>query len=111
MTHPYTPLQNMIDATDRAEMHLERQGGARGWEQWEAETRAAIRRDRAEIAVIEAIWDRWESHCARLAGADDLGDADRRAKAVIDKAVAAGFPMARVDAIGNEIIEWTTQRR
>lgn len=107
MSHPYTPLQSMIDAVDKAQLYLERHGGAPGWEQWEAESRAAIRRDRQLIAVTEACWDRWESHCARLAGSSGFDDSDRRAQAIIDKAVADGFPMDRVDAIGNEIIEWT----
>lgn len=109
MTHPYTPLQSLIDATDRAQSYLERHGGAPGWEQWERESWAAVRRDRAVIAVTEACWDLWETHCARLAGSRDFGGADPRAQEVIGKAVDGGFPMARVDAIGNEIVAWTAR--
>lgn len=106
MTHPYTPLQSLIDATDRAQSYLERHCSPPA-DQWERESWAAVRRDRREIAVMEACWDRWESHCARLAGSSGFDDSDRRARAAIDKAVSEGFPMDRVDAIGNEIIEWT----
>lgn len=108
--HPYTPLQSLIDATDKAESYLERHCNHPA-DQWERESWAAVRRDRREIAVTEACWDRWQAHCARARSSSEFDTDDRRAQAVIEKAVSEGFPMARVDAIGNEIIEWTARQR
>lgn len=111
MSHPYTPLQSMIDAADKAQMHLERHGGAPGWEQWEKQSRDSLRAARQLIAITEAVWDRWSAYCARLAGDTSYDAADRRAEAVINKAVRDGFPMEKVDAIGNEIRDWSARQR
>lgn len=101
----------MIDAADRAQGYLERHGGAPRWEQWEKESWASLRADRRRIAVTEACWDRWRAYCARLAGDTSYDAADRRAQEVIDKALSDGFPMEKVDTIGNEIIAWVSRPR
>jgi len=110
MSHPYTPLQSMIDAADKAESYLLRHCNPPS-DSWERQSWDSLRADRRRIKVIEAVWDRWQAYCARLAGDTSFDVADRRAKEAIKKAVADGFPMARVDAIGNEIIAWVSRPR
>lgn len=106
MSHPYASLQSMIDAADKAESYLLRHCNPPS-DSWERQSWDSLRADRRRIAVTEACWDRWQAYCARLSGDSSLDASDRRAEAVINKAVRDGFPMEKVDAIGNEIIEWT----
>lgn len=110
MSHPYTPLQSMIDAADKAESYLLRHCNPPS-DSWERQSWDSLRADRRRIAVTEACWDRWRAYCARLAGDTSYDAADRRAQEVIDNALSDGFPMEKVDTIGNEIIAWVSRPR
>lgn len=100
------PLQNMIDAADRAESYLMRHCNPPS-DAWERESWESLRADRRRIAVVKACWTRWNAYCARAAGSAEFADEDKLAREIIDDAVASGFPQCKVDEIGNEVKNWT----